>query len=166
MNAKNKEVRKRIFYAFVMVLIFSLVFTGIVVYVVMNIFLIDELRDLSAHSQDISSRVRMVLFIPFSIMLGLSMTVAYFLSSYVTNSLIKLENEKIKATGELKGVVLSTMAELIDERDDITGQHIERTTSYLKVLMDGMREYGIYTDELGLYDEAMLLQSCRLHDIG
>ena len=166
MNTRNKEVRKRIFYAFVMVLIFSLVFTGIAVYVVMNIFLIDELMDLSAHSQDISSRVRMVLFIPFSIMLGLSMTVAYFLSTYVTKNLTKLQDEKVKATGELKGVVLSTMAELIEERDDVTGHHIERTTEYLKVLIDSMKVHGIYADELSHYDEALLLQSCQLHDIG
>jgi len=147
-------------------LFFSLAFTGLVVYGVVNLFLVDSVRDIIADTYDITGRVRLVLLIPFSVMIALSMVISHFVSKRVAMGLAKLEDEKNQATGELKNVVLSTMAELIEERDDVTGHHIERTTLYLKALIDGMKTYGVYADTLSQYDESLLLQSCQLHDIG
>jgi putative two-component system response regulator len=99
-------------------------------------------------------------------MIALSVGIAYLVSKYVAFGLTRLENEKNQVTGELKNVIFSSMTEMIEERDETTRDHIERTTLYLKVLIDGMKEFNIYADELSQYDEALLLQSCRLHDLG
>ena len=166
MKTRNERIRRRIFFAFAIMLFFSLAFTGLVVYGVINLFLVDSVRDIIADTYDITGRVRLVLLIPFSVMIALSMVISHFVSKRVAMGLAKLEDEKNQATGELKNVVLSTMAELIEERDDVTGHHIERTTLYLKALIDGMKTYGVYADTLSQYDESLLLQSCQLHDIG
>ena len=74
--------------------------------------------------------------------------------------------DRTRAIVELKNALLTTIAELVESRDDITGGHIERTRSYIKLFMDGMRKYGIYKDELeGLNEESVLLSS-MLHDVG
>ena len=132
----------------------------------MHIFLLNSLDGMITESYDVTARVRFILTVPVSVMIALSVAVGYVVSKYVAFGFKKLEDEKEQATGELKNVVLTTMAELIEERDEVTGGHIERTTLYLKALIDGMKEHGVYTDELSQYDETLLLQSCQLHDIG
>ena len=166
MKTRNERVRKRIFVALTIMLFFSLALTGIVIYAVMNVFLLDGMGGLRDDPSDVTTRVRFILTVPISFMIVLSVAVAHIVSKYVAFGFKKLEDEKEQATGELKNVVLTTMAELIEERDEVTGGHIERTTLYLKALIDGMKEHGVYVDELSQYDETLLLQSCQLHDIG
>jgi putative two-component system response regulator len=85
---------------------------------------------------------------------------------FINNNLEDMVEEKTRTIIELKNVLLSTMAELVEHRDEITGGHIERTRRYIKVLMDGMKEYNIYQDEMSLVDEDLVLQSSQLHDLG
>ena len=74
--------------------------------------------------------------------------------------------EKTKEVVNLKNVVLETMAELVDERDDVTGGHVDRTKRYIKVIINAMKEQNIYAEEMENYDESLLLQSSLLHDLG
>lgn len=82
------------------------------------------------------------------------------------NNLEEMVEEKIKTVVELKNVVLKTMAELVEYRDEITGGHVDRTQRYVKVMIDGMRENCVYLDEVNSWDEALVLQSSQLHDVG
>ncbi|MDR0854725.1 MAG: response regulator [Clostridiales Family XIII bacterium] len=66
----------------------------------------------------------------------------------------------------LQSAVLSTVADLVEFRDDITGGHISRTQTYLKLLIDQMMEDDIYMDEVKNWDMRYLLQSAQLHDVG
>jgi len=74
--------------------------------------------------------------------------------------------EKTKTIMELQNAVLETVAELVESRDDVTGGHIERTQSYLKILFEGLREQGLYSDETKDWDVNLLVQSAQLHDVG
>jgi putative two-component system response regulator len=74
--------------------------------------------------------------------------------------------EKTKTIVELQNAVLKTVAELVEARDDVTGGHIERTQSYLKILFDGLKENGIYKEETKDWDVEMIIQSAQLHDVG
>ncbi|MDR0878676.1 MAG: response regulator [Treponema sp.] len=67
---------------------------------------------------------------------------------------------------ELQYSVLSTVAELVEFRDDITGGHIERTQKYLKLLVDKLLEENIYREEISSWNMALLLPSAQLHDVG
>lgn len=82
------------------------------------------------------------------------------------HNLSDMVEERTRNVVELKNVLLTTMAELVESRDDITGGHIERTKSYIKLFIDGMREQGIYLDELEPLNEESLLLSSMLHDVG
>ncbi|MCL2755214.1 MAG: response regulator [Oscillospiraceae bacterium] len=87
------------------------------------------------------------------------------LQSYNEN-LEETVKEKTKTITELQNAVLETVAELVEARDDVTGGHIERTQSYLKILFDGLRESGIYADIIKSWDVDMVIQSAQLHDVG
>ena len=74
--------------------------------------------------------------------------------------------EKTKTVLELKNAFLRTMAELIEQRDGVTGGHIERTQSYLEVMLNAMVAKGIYEEEIINWDTTLVLQSAQLHDLG
>ena len=85
---------------------------------------------------------------------------------FINSNLKSIVEEKTRTVVDLKNILLSTMAELVEHRDEITGGHIERTRRYIKVLMDGMKDYNIYQDEMRDVDEDLVLQSSQLHDLG
>jgi len=85
---------------------------------------------------------------------------------FFNNSLTQMVEEKAGTVIELKNAILSTMAELVEYRDEITGGHIVRTQRYIKVLMDAMKSDGVYANEISGLDEELVLQSCQLHDVG
>ncbi|MCL2227260.1 MAG: response regulator [Oscillospiraceae bacterium] len=82
------------------------------------------------------------------------------------NSLEQMVEEKTETVVELKNAILSTMAELVEYRDEITGGHIVRTQKYIKALISAMRKEGVYSDEVSKLDDELVLQSCQLHDVG
>jgi putative two-component system response regulator len=82
------------------------------------------------------------------------------------NNLQEMVNAKIKTVVELQDTLLMAMAELVECRDDVTGGHIERTRSYLGVLLDAMLKNGLYAAEASTWNIKLVLQSAQLHDIG
>lgn len=80
--------------------------------------------------------------------------------------LTKLVADKTRTVEDLKNAILSTMAELVEYRDAITGGHIIRTQRYLRILLNAMHDANVYTSEISEYDEDLIIQSCQLHDIG
>lgn len=85
---------------------------------------------------------------------------------HLNNNLHQMVEDKTQTVTELKDAILSTMAELVEYRDEGTGGHIARTQSYVEILLRGMKEHGVYEAELEAVDESLALQSCQLHDIG
>jgi len=82
------------------------------------------------------------------------------------SKLQEMVDAKVKTILELQGALLRSMAELVESRDDITGGHIERTQSYLGVLLEAMKDKSIYTDEVATWDLNLVLMSAQLHDVG
>jgi putative two-component system response regulator len=74
--------------------------------------------------------------------------------------------EKSMQVIELQNAVLSTVAEMVEFRDQNTGGHVDRTQAYLKLLLDQMIRDCIYEDETKDWDLAFLLPSAQLHDVG
>jgi putative two-component system response regulator len=62
--------------------------------------------------------------------------------------------------------MVSILASMVDSRDKYTGRHIERTTKYIKILLDAMLERGVYSDEISRWNFEEVFSSARLHDIG
>ncbi|MDR0248170.1 MAG: response regulator [Oscillospiraceae bacterium] len=81
-------------------------------------------------------------------------------------NLQSLVEAKTRSVIELQNAILKTMSELVEYRDNITGGHIERTQSYLRVLVDEIVRRGVYADIVSKWDLTLLLQSAQLHDVG
>ena len=62
--------------------------------------------------------------------------------------------------------IISGMANLIESRDTETGEHIARTSAYVKVLAEEAREAGLYTDELTDHFITLLYVLAPMHDVG
>jgi len=82
------------------------------------------------------------------------------------NNLQKMVEEKTKTVVELKNAFLKTMAELVECRDDSTGEHIGRTENYMRVLIESVQKSDKYKNEVSLWDKELVLQSTQLHDVG
>lgn len=82
------------------------------------------------------------------------------------DNLQRMVAEKTDMVLELQGAILKTMAGLVEWRDDITGEHIERTGQCLELLVDALLKRGIYLEEMGDWDIPLFLQSSQLHDVG
>jgi len=74
--------------------------------------------------------------------------------------------ERTNKLNKLKNSIVSVLANMVEYRDSITGSHIERTTKYIRLLLDTMIKQGVYTDELKNWDLEVAISSARLHDIG
>jgi putative two-component system response regulator len=85
---------------------------------------------------------------------------------YINANLERIVDEKTGAVVELQNAVLTTVSELVECRDDITGGHIERTAHTTRLIVGEMMERSVYTDELMSWDKELFLQSSQLHDVG
>ncbi|MCL2208460.1 MAG: response regulator [Fibromonadales bacterium] len=77
--------------------------------------------------------------------------------------LIKKRTERIE---QLQNNVVFVLADMVENRDKVTSGHVERTCDYIRLLIEGMQERGLYMEEMDGWNKEMLVYSARLHDIG
>jgi len=80
-----------------------------------------------------------------------------------TDMIIKINRQAVR---DMHNATISVIADLVENRDQVTGGHIERTQGYLAILIDKLLSDGIYTNELKHWDMSLLLPSAQLHDVG
>jgi putative two-component system response regulator len=78
----------------------------------------------------------------------------------------KLIKESQKALRNMQNAMISVIAELVEDRDKVTGGHIERTQIYLELLVKEMIRTNTYGEELSRWNLDILLPSAQLHDLG
>ena len=66
----------------------------------------------------------------------------------------------------LQNSIVFVVADMVEKRDQETGGHIERTTAYIKILLEAMLKQGVYVDEICDIDFEWFVASARLHDVG
>ena len=73
------------------------------------------------------------------------------------------QNEKI---AKMQNGLIFVLADMVESRDKCTGNHIRNTASYAQIILDQMKEEGIYADYLT--DEFCndVVNSAPLHDVG
>jgi putative two-component system response regulator len=82
------------------------------------------------------------------------------------NNLREMVKAKTKTVLDMQNAVLRTVANMVENRDEETGEHIERTQDYLRILLDGMIARNLYKGEVSSWDRDFFLQSSQLHDVG
>ena len=78
----------------------------------------------------------------------------------------ELIRERTANLVRLQSGLVFALADLVENRDRNTGGHIDRTTSYIRILLDAMVERGVYADEVSSWNLDQVASSSRLHDIG
>ena len=74
--------------------------------------------------------------------------------------------EKTREVYNLQNAVLTTVADMVEFRDKLTGGHVSRTQLYLKALVDELLLEGTYGEEVKKWDMDFFLPSAQLHDVG
>jgi len=74
--------------------------------------------------------------------------------------------ERTESLKRLKNSIVSVLANMVENRDTMTGSHIERTTSYIRLLLEAMIKQKVYYDEISQWDLELAISSARLHDVG
>ena len=75
-----------------------------------------------------------------------------------------IENQKKITT--MQDHMISGLASVVESRDVYTGEHISRTSEYVKKLAEFARKDGIYADKLNDHFITLLFTLAPMHDIG
>lgn len=97
---------------------------------------------------------------PETLISSLTVTVIV-LCIYVT-----IENRAIRKLESFQEETLVAFSDVIESRDDSTGEHVKRTTAYVNLLVKGLRERGLYKNILTRDYVDNLLMAAPMHDIG
>ena len=82
------------------------------------------------------------------------------------DNLQSMVEEKTKTILKLQNKLLEAMAEMVEGRDGVTGNHIANTRDYLRILLSAIANSGLWTEEVAQWDIELLCQSSQLHDVG
>ena len=58
------------------------------------------------------------------------------------------------------------IADMVENRDSDTGAHIQKTASYVQIILDGLKRKGYYTEQLTPQYAEYVVKSAPLHDTG
>lgn len=76
---------------------------------------------------------------------------------------IKTKTETIE---KMQSALIMVLADMVENRDENTGDHVRKTAAYTRIIMDKLLEMGIYTDQLTEQFIFNVENSAPLHDIG
>lgn len=62
--------------------------------------------------------------------------------------------------------MIYSFANIIESRDDITGQHVKRTSAYVRLIAEELKCNGFYADELDDTTLEYICMAAPIHDIG
>jgi len=79
------------------------------------------------------------------------------------HNIVKERTEKIV---KLHNSILKTMSSLVEYRDFVTGEHVERTQKGVSLLLEELKEHKIFGEIARRWDTELILHSVQLHDIG
>ncbi len=88
-------------------------------------------------------------------------------------SMAKNQSEQLRSirrlsesTAKMQDGLIITMADLVESRDSDTGAHVQKTSSYVKIIADGLKKKGYYAEKITPKFISDVVRSAPLHDIG
>jgi putative two-component system response regulator len=78
----------------------------------------------------------------------------------------ELIRERTVQLENIKNCTITVLADMVEARDKNTDGHIERTSFYIKMLMNSMMDNSTYIDEIEGWDIDTVVSAARLHDLG
>jgi len=78
----------------------------------------------------------------------------------------KAIRERSAQISRLQYSIVSVLANAVENREKINSGHIERTSEYIKVLVNEMKKRGVYSKDTANWDTEKISLSARMHDLG
>jgi putative two-component system response regulator len=75
-------------------------------------------------------------------------------------------HERTEKLLRLQNSMVSVLAKMVENRDKLTGKHVDRTTEYISILLKSMHGRDTFTHAMQDWDMEAVISSARLHDIG
>lgn len=100
-------------------------------------------------------------------------SIEYILCSIITYQVSKNShrtlfsvNEKNLRVEAIQDQIIKGFANLVESKDASTGEHVKRTSEYVKMLCKNLRQRNIYVEELTDEKIRYMVSASPLHDIG
>ena len=74
--------------------------------------------------------------------------------------------EKTHTIESMQEGLIMVLADMVESRDENTGQHIRKTAAYVRIIVEQMKKEGIYADQLTDEFISDCIKSAPLHDVG
>ena len=98
---------------------------------------------------------------------AISASICYIYYNDLVQQDIQAEvKESQRKMQEMQTHIISGLANLIENRDIETGEHITRTSNYARLLAELAAKEGVYTEQLTSHFIALIYALAPLHDIG
>jgi len=81
-------------------------------------------------------------------------------------NLVEMVKERTNDITKLHNAIITWTAEMVEFRDEETGQHVERVEKYLELLLDAMDKGDYCGAEISSWDKEAFFKSSLLHDVG
>jgi HD-GYP domain-containing protein (c-di-GMP phosphodiesterase class II) len=70
------------------------------------------------------------------------------------------------STAKMQDGLIITMADLVENRDSDTGAHIQKTSAYVRIIVEGLKKKGYYVEKITPKFISDVVRSAPLHDVG
>lgn len=88
------------------------------------------------------------------------------LSEHYRNQIEELLSERNSKILLMQEKIISNFADIVEKRDGTTGGHIKRTSAYVSVIIEALKENEKYKEILTPEYSKMVISAAPLHDIG
>lgn len=71
-----------------------------------------------------------------------------------------------ESTVKMQDGLIITMADMVESRDSDTGAHVQKTSAYVKIIVEGLKKKGYYPQKITSKFISDVVRSAPLHDVG
>ena len=71
-----------------------------------------------------------------------------------------------ESTLTMQDGLIITMADMVENRDSDTGAHVQKTSAYVKIIVEGLKKKGYYPQKITPKFMSDVVRSAPLHDVG
>jgi HD-GYP domain-containing protein (c-di-GMP phosphodiesterase class II) len=71
-----------------------------------------------------------------------------------------------ESTLKMQDGLIITMADMVESRDSDTGAHVQKTSEYVKIIVEGLKKKGYYAQKITPKFMSDVVRSAPLHDVG
>ena len=89
-----------------------------------------------------------------------------FMYAVIVKEQMEQYEKQSQSIARLQSGLILVLADLVESRDQCTGDHLHKTAEYTRLIMEQMRKDGAYKDQLTDEFMADVVRSAPLHDIG